>query len=76
MSEPMKYDIPLNASSGKCRGCMAHIRWIETKNGVRMPVNSDGTSHFGTCPQAARFSRAKKKTPRGEGQKDLFTQEG
>lgn len=44
-------------SVGSCRSCGAPVRWGETKAGKRNPFNPDGTSHFGTCPDAKRWSR-------------------
>lgn len=41
----------------RCRGCAAEITFVPTKNGKLMPVDADGTSHFATCPQSARFKR-------------------
>ena len=29
--------------------------WIKTERGAAMPVNTDGTPHWGTCPEADRF---------------------
>lgn len=46
---------------GACRSCKAEIVWTITKNGKKSPLNLDGTSHFGTCPDADRF----RKSPRG-----------
>lgn len=41
----------------RCRGCNAEITFQSTKNGKLMPVDPDGTSHFATCPQSARFKK-------------------
>lgn len=41
----------------RCRGCDAEIAFTETKNGKLMPVDADGTSHFATCPESARFKK-------------------
>lgn len=51
------FPIPPGTSSSPCRGCGAAIYWIRTAKGSAMPVNRDGTSHFGTCPKAGSFSR-------------------
>jgi len=59
----LKFDIPPNTPARNCRGCGAIIYWIVTRNGKRMPVNPDGTSHFSTCPEAGKF-RKKANNPR------------
>jgi hypothetical protein len=38
-----------------CKSCGALIRWSWTKAGKKTPMNMDGTSHFGTCPQAEQW---------------------
>lgn len=40
-----------------CRGCGKPVEFVPTKNGRLMPVDEDGTSHFATCPNAARFRK-------------------
>lgn len=42
---------------GLCRSCKAAIYWAATKQGKPHPLNEDGTSHFGTCPQAKSWSK-------------------
>ena len=42
---------------GTCRGCNAPITWIRHKNDRAVPYDADGTNHFVTCPEAARFRR-------------------
>lgn len=59
--EPLRFDIPPGTPVTNCRGCNAEIAFVKTPAGKSMPVNGDGTSHFGTCPQAKRFSRKKGK---------------
>jgi hypothetical protein len=41
-----------------CRACNAVIRFEQTARGKLMPVDADGTSHFATCPEAARFRKS------------------
>lgn len=41
----------------RCRACSAEITFVLTKFGKHMPVNSDGVSHFATCPAAERFRK-------------------
>ena len=58
---------------GWCRSCGAPVMWIVQPSGKRPPFDVDGqgelvrdvdgrpVSHFGTCPQAAKW-RGKAKT--------------
>jgi len=57
----LTFDIPEDAQPSKCRGCGETVYWIITRNGKRMPVDPDGTSHFATCPSAERYRRPKSK---------------
>ncbi len=50
------YEIPKGAPEAKCRGCDATIFWVKTENGKNMPVDPDGTPHWGTCSKADRFN--------------------
>ena len=43
-----------------CTGCGALIHWWRTLNGKPSPHDQDGTTHFATCPKAARFRRPRK----------------
>lgn len=53
---PKRYTIPESTPGALCNGkhCGARIYWIAGKNNPH-PVNHDGTSHWGTCPDAASF---------------------
>jgi len=42
-------------------GCGAGIWWVTTKTGSHTPLNSDGTSHFATCPNAREFKLQQQK---------------
>lgn len=57
--EILNYDIPAGARPVVCKGegCKQTIYWIETDAGKRMPVNADGSPHWGTCPDAGRFKK-------------------
>lgn len=44
-------------ANGKCRSCLAPVHWRMTDAGKSSPHNLDGTSHFATCPHAARHRR-------------------
>jgi hypothetical protein len=67
---------PYAGPAGKtdaCRSCNAPIFWLKTAAGKTMPVNAESTwpgdleydserhtSHFSTCPDAAKWSRKRK----------------
>lgn len=56
----------------KCRSCGEPIIWKPyPTTGKLHPFNPDGTSHFGTCPQAKSWRR-KKKTAVPEQQLSLW----
>jgi hypothetical protein len=40
-----------------CRACGASIRWRRTQTGKATPVNLDGTSHWESCSNPAKFRR-------------------
>lgn len=46
------YQIPIDAPVGLCKSCSAGIAWINTPGGKHMPVDTDGTPHWATCPTA------------------------
>ena len=48
---------PGQCGSGSRPGCGAGIWWVQTKAGKAMPLNSDGTPHWATCPNAREFKR-------------------
>lgn len=54
---PVKYEIPAGTPPAKCRGCGAEMYWIKTTAGKNMPVDADGTPHWATCPERARFKK-------------------
>lgn len=56
---PLRFLIPPGTPEKKCRSCAAAIFWIVTAHGKHMPVDPDGTSHFATCPNAAKHRRAR-----------------
>lgn len=44
----------------ECRSCGARVAWLKTrKTGSLAPVNPDGISHFGTCPDAPAWRKPK-----------------
>lgn len=52
---PIRFDIPAGSPPRSCISCGCRIYWIETPRGKRMCVDPDGTSHFATCKDAAKF---------------------
>ena len=45
---------------GQCKGCAARIIWVRhIDSGRNTPYDGDGTNHFITCPEAAKFKREK-----------------
>jgi len=53
----IKFELPTNPKLHKCKGCGTTIIWVKTNTGKMMPVDTDGTSHFATCPKADDFRR-------------------
>jgi hypothetical protein len=53
------YTIPAGTPTSECRGCGQKIAFVRTKAGGSMPVNLDGTAHWGNCTQASQFRRDK-----------------
>ena len=49
----------LNGDRAICRGrnCGATIYWVKTEAGKLMPLNADGSPHWGSCPDVASFKR-------------------
>lgn len=68
-------EVEWDGQISKCKSCGADIGWGITKAGKKMPFDADKTfqrcfernanyfviSHFGTCPDAAKFSKKGKK---------------
>lgn len=48
------------SEASRCRSCGAPVEWRMTAAGKRSPYDLDGTSHFATCPDAARWRRRAK----------------
>lgn len=57
----LTFDIPEGTRAASCKGCGAEIYWVLTQNNKKMCANPDGTAHWGTCPEASKFSTRKKK---------------
>ena len=57
------YAVPLfiqkdkKLTEGRCRSCNQPMWWAVTLKGKLHPLNDDGTSHFGTCPQGKTWSK-------------------
>lgn len=43
----------------QCKACGAVIQWVKTEKGKFTPINSDGSTHWATCPEANRFKKVK-----------------
>lgn len=56
---PITYPIPPGTTAVPCKGCGAAIAWVKTPAGKSMPVDADGTPHWGTCPKAKDFKKAR-----------------
>ncbi len=50
---------PLNMAT--CRSCGQTVYWATTLKGKKAPLNTDGTSHFGSCPQSKSWSKGGKR---------------
>lgn len=57
MGKIVRFEIPPGTKPSTCRGCGAIIFWVRSAHGRNMPLNSDGQSHFSTCPKAAAFRK-------------------
>jgi hypothetical protein len=42
-----------------CAKCGDRIFWRKTAKGKNTPVNLDGSTHWGTCPNAKDFKKRK-----------------
>ncbi|MFB2835933.1 hypothetical protein ACE1CA_15490, partial [Aerosakkonemataceae cyanobacterium BLCC-F167] len=40
-----------------CKSCGTAINWIKTANGNFTPINLDGSTHWGSCPDAKKFKK-------------------
>ena len=54
-------------NASECRGCKAGIWWIVSRLGKRTPINSDGTKHWDSCPQAREFKMRQRLPGRSPG---------
>jgi hypothetical protein len=54
--KPQGYYIPEGERPRKCKGCGATIYFVTTPAGRIMPVNPDGTPHWGDCVGRDLFS--------------------
>lgn len=49
-----------NVPTETCRACQTQIYWVSTDKGKNMPINTDGTPHWATCPEAKKFRTPRK----------------
>ena len=62
--EESKYGVVQPGGGSQCRECPAWVNWVLTTRtakggGNLMPINQDDTSHFASCPGAAKRRRKK-----------------
>lgn len=55
-TKPQRYRIPEGERPKKCKGCGATIYFVMTPAGRIMPVNPNGTPHWGDCAGRDLFS--------------------
>jgi len=57
--------LKLIGNASQCKGCQAPMWWVSTKAGKAMPLNPDGTPHWGSCPSVRDFKIKKEAERRG-----------
>ena len=57
----MPYEIPPNSQGSFCAGCKARIFWAKTEKGKWIPLDTDKSPHWKSCPVSARFRKPKTK---------------
>jgi uncharacterized protein with PIN domain len=61
MNAPLKFEIPANAKTTRCRSCNATITFVTTEKNRLMPVDvvgeHRGESHFAHCDNPKRFRK-------------------
>jgi len=53
----IKYDVPALDLGRPCKACGKTIHFVKTKNGKMMPVEWDGTPHWGNCTDPGGFKK-------------------
>ncbi len=53
----------IDVQPSKCRSCQAEVLWGLTANGKRCPYDSNGESHFRSCPDARTWGKPRQPTP-------------
>lgn len=64
--------IPAGTKEAECRYCMDTIYWVKMPSDRLMPVNPDGTSHWGSCPMASQVKKDQAEAADEGRQYDLF----
>lgn len=54
-----RYDIPEGAVFRPCQECRTPITFVRSDKGKSLPVTKDGISHYATCTNPKRFSKAR-----------------
>jgi hypothetical protein len=73
---PQKYEIPEGTRPARCKGCNAEIYWLKTPGKKNMPVDPDGTPHWGSCPKRDQFKKGQKGKKREKSTKLRLVSDG
>jgi len=57
----LKYDVPAGDVGKPCEACGKTIHFVKTDKGKWMPIEWDGTPHWGNCSNPAGFKRPPKR---------------
>lgn len=57
----LKYEVPAGDPGTFCKGCGKHIFWVKTKAGKWMPIEWDGSPHWGNCSARDQFKRPRRR---------------
>ena len=57
----VKYAVPVGKPGRPCEACGKMLYFVRTAAGKPMPVEADGTPHWGNCTDAERFKKGRKK---------------
>jgi len=57
-----KYSVPVGKPGRPCEACGKMLYFVRTAAGKQMPVEADGTPHWGNCTNTERFKKGRKKS--------------